>query len=191
MKSPFYFIVEPVGDRRYDNTKDIGGIDFITSTSKEDHTSSNRFAKIISLPNNYKGMVSEGDTVVVHHNVFKYYNDMRGRERSGKSFISDNQFFLDDDQWFMVRKNDSWVCNSRYCFIKPSEKINNDLHTSFLLEPLMGIVAYGNEELKEMGVNEGDRVSFTPDSEYEFNIEGEVLYRMTTNNIAIQWTQNK
>jgi len=191
MKSPFYFIVEPVGNRRYDNTTDIGGIDFITSTSKEDHTSANRLAKVISTPNNYKGEITIGDVLVVHHNVFKFYNDMRGREKSGKSFISDNQFLLDEDQWFMAKHNGLWKCHSKYCFVRPIEKDERILHTSNTFEPLTGIIAYGNKELSLMGVNEGDKVSFTPDSEYEFNIDGEILYRMLTNNITIQWTQNK
>ena len=42
MKSPFGFIVTPVNDTRYDNVKKIGEVDFITSSSKEDHTVSNR-----------------------------------------------------------------------------------------------------------------------------------------------------
>ena len=83
MKSPFGFIVTPVNDTRYDNVKKIGGIDFITSSSKEDHTVSNRFANVVATPLNYKGEVKVGDILVVHHNEFKYYNDMKGRERSG------------------------------------------------------------------------------------------------------------
>jgi hypothetical protein len=37
MKSPFFFIAKPIKGKRYDNTKSIGGIEFITSTSEEDH----------------------------------------------------------------------------------------------------------------------------------------------------------
>ena len=55
MQSPYSFIVQPVNGRRYDNIKDIGGVDFITSVSKEDHKASNRFAKVVSVPLNYTG----------------------------------------------------------------------------------------------------------------------------------------
>ena len=48
MRSPFHFIVEPVGGSRYDNVKSIGGMDFITSSSKEDHKASNRHAKVLA-----------------------------------------------------------------------------------------------------------------------------------------------
>jgi hypothetical protein len=37
VKSLYEFIVRPVGGKRYNNTKSIGGIDFIISTSEEDH----------------------------------------------------------------------------------------------------------------------------------------------------------
>jgi len=191
MKSPYHFIIKPYNDKRYDNVRKYGDIDFIISTSQEDHTVSNRLGVVISVPINYDGPIKSGDNVIVHHNVFKFYNDMRGREKSGKSFISDNQFLLDEDQWFMAKHNGLWKCHSKYCFVRPIEKDERILHTSNTFEPLTGIIAYGNKELSLMGVNEGDKVSFTPDSEYEFNIDGEILYRMLTNNITIQWTQNK
>ena len=42
MRSPFYFIVKPVDDKRYNNTKNVSGIELITSTSEENHKASNR-----------------------------------------------------------------------------------------------------------------------------------------------------
>ena len=98
MKSPFYFIVKPMKGKRYDNTKSIGGIDFIVSTSEEDHRFSNRYAEVIETPLRYSGPIQVGDTLLVHHNVFKFYNDMRGRQKSGKSF------FKDDADWRVPRK---------------------------------------------------------------------------------------
>ena len=57
MKSPFYFIAKPVDGRRYANTKDIGGVELIVSTSEEDHKFSNRFAQVIETPLVYKGPI--------------------------------------------------------------------------------------------------------------------------------------
>jgi len=81
MKSPFYFIAKPINGRRYDNTKDIEGTEVIVSTSEEDHKFSNRYAEVVELPLGYKGPITPGDILLVHHNVFKYYNDMKGEER--------------------------------------------------------------------------------------------------------------
>ena len=185
MKSPFYFIVKPVKGRRYDNIKKIGGLDIVTSVSVEDHKSSNRFAEVIALPINYTGDIEVGNTLLVHHNVFKYYNDMRGREKSGKSFFKDDMFFIDAEQFFLYYKNNKWNAYSKYCFVKPipvKEFYLNKLTTE---EPLYGILKYSNKELESLGVKEGDEISFTPDSEYEFYVDGEKLYRMFTDNITM------
>jgi hypothetical protein len=36
----------------------------------------------------------KGDTLLVHHNVFKFYNDIKGVERSGRSYFMDDLFFI-------------------------------------------------------------------------------------------------
>ena len=76
------FIVTPVKGKRYDNTKEVGGIDLVTSTSEEDHMFSNRYAKVVELPVGESFGVSIGDTLLVHHNVFKFYFDIKGNKRS-------------------------------------------------------------------------------------------------------------
>ena len=70
MRALYSFIVKPYNDRRYDNIKKIGDFEFVTSVSEEDHTVSNRYAEVISLPLSYKGDIKIGDTLLVHHNVF-------------------------------------------------------------------------------------------------------------------------
>ena len=44
---------------------------------------------------------------------------------------------------------------------------------------------YINQELLDLGVKEGDEISFTPGSEYPFTVDEEKLYRMFTDNITI------
>ena len=108
MRSPFYFIVKPLFGKRYNNTKSIAGLDFITSSSEEDYKYSNRYAIVKELPLNYKGDIRISDILLVHHNVFKYYNDMRGRQQSGKSYFKDDLFFIDNDQFYMYKQNGKW-----------------------------------------------------------------------------------
>jgi hypothetical protein len=59
MRSPYNFIVTPLNNKRYDNTKEIGNTEFITSVSEEDHIASNRLATVISLPINYNGPIKK------------------------------------------------------------------------------------------------------------------------------------
>ena len=49
----------------------------------------------------------------------------------------------------------------------------------------MGLVKYPNKYLISKGVNKGDKVSFKPESEYEFNVDGEKLYRMFDKSITL------
>ena len=58
MQSPHSFIVKPLQDRRYNNTKNIGGIDFIINTSEEDVAFSNRQAIVLETPLNYNGPIA-------------------------------------------------------------------------------------------------------------------------------------
>lgn len=184
MQSPDRFIVKPMKGRRYNNTKEIGGLEFITSTSEEDFTASNREAEVIAVPLNYKGEIEPGDILLVHHNVFKFYNDMKGRRQSGRSFFKDDLFFIEDEQFYMYKKNGEWNAHGRNCFIKPVPVKDSFLKKTGRYEPLTGTVKYINKELEVFGVQEGDEVSFQPESEYEFRVDDEILYRMFTNNIT-------
>ena len=186
MKSPFYFIVKPMNGKRYDNTKDIGVADFIVSTSEEDHKFSNRYAEVIELPLGYTGPISIGDTLLVHHNAFKYYNDMRGRQKSGKSFFKDDLFFIETDQFFMYKKGNLWNAYDKYCFVKPIDAIDSYIKKPFSDEPLMGEMLYPNDYLISKGINKGDIVCFSPDSEYEFTIDDVKMYRIIDNQITIK-----
>lgn len=186
MRSPFYFIAKPVNGKRYDNTKDIAGVEFIVSTSEEDHKFSNRFAEVVELPLDYDGDIVKGDILLVHHNVFKFYNDMKGRQKSGKSFFRDDLFFIESDQFFMYKHGSTWNAYDRYCFIKPIPATESYIKKPFTEEPLMGVVKYPNKYLLERGIKAGDMVCFSPDSEYEFTVDEEKLYRMYDHQITIK-----
>jgi hypothetical protein len=185
MRSPYNFIVTPLKNKRYNNTTEIGDVDFITSVSQEDHLASNRLATVVATPLYYNGEIQKGDTLLVHHNVFKFYYDMYGRQKSGRSYLTENLFLIDNEQFFLYKKDNKWKSHSKYCFVKPIKLEESFMYKGGNEEPLVGEIKYTNKELISLGVNEGDKISFTPDSEYEFNIEGEKLYRMFTKNITM------
>jgi hypothetical protein len=185
MKSPFDFIVKPLDGKRYNNIKKIGNIDLIVSTSEEDVRASNRFAEVVETPIGYNGPIKSGNVLLVHHNVFKFYNDMKGRQRSGRSYFKDDLFFVDSEQFFMYYDDTKWNAYDRFCFIKPVPVIESYIYKPFSEEPLIGQMKYPNEYLKSKGVKEGDLVTFLPETEYEFNIDGEKLYRMYDHHISM------
>ena len=184
MRSPFSFITRPINGKRYTNSKEIEGVDVITSTSEEDHPSSTREAEDIALPLGYEGPIEVGDTLLVHHTVFKFYNDMKGRQQSGKSFFRDDLFFVDTEQFYMYRHDGEWHAYDRYCFVQPVAPEDWILMKPLKEEPLTGIMRYPNEALTSMGVKAGDKVTFKPDSEYEFSVDGEKMYRMYDHQIT-------
>ncbi len=94
MKSPYHFIIKPYNDRRYDNIRKYGDVDFIISSSQEDHTVSNRIGVVVSVPTYYNGPIKSGDHVVVHHNVFKFYYDMKGNQKSSWHHLFDDYFII-------------------------------------------------------------------------------------------------
>jgi hypothetical protein len=86
----------------------------------------------------------------------------------------------------MYKQDEEWQAHSKYCMIKPIEKGGNHyLKTHENEEPLIGLVKYPNKYLISKGINKGDKVSFQPNSEYEFKVDGEKLYRMFDTNITI------
>jgi hypothetical protein len=110
---------------------------------------------------------------------------MKGRRRSGRSFFKDDLFFIENDQFFLYKNENGWNSHDRFCFIEPIEAIDTYIYKPFTEEPLVGLVKYPNEYLISKGVNKGDKVTFKPESEYEFEVDGEKLYRMYDHQITM------
>lgn len=179
MKSPLCFVVEPANGRLYDNVRENG---LIVSASKEDHTTTARFATVISTPIGYNGPIQEGDSVMVHHNTFRKYFNMKGKEVYGPAHFRDNTFLVEDV--YMYKHDGKFYCPAPYCMVRPIKNENaDDIKTTNALLLQVGELVYGNEELRALGVNDGDIVGFTQDAEYEFRVNDEILYRMFTRNI--------
>jgi hypothetical protein len=186
MQSPFHFIAKPHEGKRYSNTKNVEGLDLIVSTSEEDHRFSNRYAEVVEVPRGYSGPIKVGDILLVHHNVFKFYNDMKGRRQSGRSFLKDDLFLIEEDQYFAYKRDGVWSAYGRYCFVSPVPTIDSFIKKPGSEEPLVGIMEMPNERLLSLDVNAGDMVCFKPDSEYEFIVDDKKMYRMFDHQITIK-----
>jgi len=184
MRSPYFFIIEPVDNKRYSNSKEFDGHELILSSSKEDHTTTNRRAVVLAVPLYYNGPIEPGDVVIVHHNVFRIYYDMKGREKSSYSFLRDNTFLVSTEELFMYKKPGcDWKAPAPFCFVAPIKKDDCEILTTEVNKELYGNIIYKNDT--QHYLNEGDEVVFSPESEYEFKIDDRVLYRMRTQNICL------
>lgn len=186
MKSPNGFLVEPLNGNRYDNeSKTISG--FITSVNQEDALYTNRLAVVKAVPDVNNTGISEGDIVVVHHNVFRVTFDMKGVERKSSFCIFDDLYLIDESLIFGISKGEEIYPLKGFNFVKPvrrySDTYQNDLD---IYEEQVGIVEYPDEGIFE----KGDFVSFKKDSEYKFNIGKDFLYRIKTESIWLKKHRN-
>lgn len=184
MKSVFNFIVKPVGDR-YDNKIKVDGKELILNTRIESFKSVNNLAEVIATPLAYSTNIKVGDIIVIHHNVFRRFYDIRGNQKNSRSYFTDDLYFCDLDQIYLYKSNGKWQTVGNRCFIKP---LKNTDHLKLDKEQkLIGILKYGNNSLEELKISEGDLVGYTPYGEFDFIIDGERLYCMKSNDIVIKY----
>jgi hypothetical protein len=186
MQSLFSFIVEPKNGR-YDNEVDIDGKKLIINTTMDDHKYVNRVGIVKSIPKIGKTNIKVGDEVIVHHNVFRRFYDVRGVEKNSSSYFKEDLYFCFYDQIFLYKQNNEWKAPFDFCFVKPIVENKKQLVTVQKERPRVGILKYGNSSLNAFKVNEGSLVGFSPSSEYEFVIDNDRLYRMRTNDITIKY----
>ena len=184
MKSLFDFIVEPVGER-YDNKVKVGDKSLIINTQVETFKSVNNIAKVIQVPLSTKTVIKKGDLIMIHHNVFRRWYNMRGEEKNSKSYFKDNLYFVQLDQVYLYKRNNKWKSINNRCFVSPIVNDNNTL--SDKEQYLIGVLKYGNKSLEALGINEGDLVGYTPNGEYDFIVDGKRLYCMKSNDIVIKY----
>jgi len=182
MRALYNFIVKPIG-KRYNNVDKVGDKELIVNTEIFNHKYINREAKVTAIPKALETSIKVGDSVIIHHNVFRRWHDMKGVERNSRSYINDNMYSVNTDQIYAYKRDDKWKAVDGYCFVKPIkafEALSFDKE-----EPLMGLMKYTDENLGM--IEEGDLVGFTPSSEFEFIINDEILYRVLTKNISIKY----
>ena len=179
MKSVYNFVVTPKGER-YNNKKKIGDSELILNTEIYNHQYVNREATVISKPIVGDTNIKAGDTVVVHHNVFRRWHNVKGIEKNSRSYFNESTYFINPDQIFLYKRDEEWIAPKGYCFIKPLKAINQ-----FNIEcekPLQGIVKYSDGT-----VEVGDLIGYRPKTESEFIVDGERLYRVLSNLITIKY----
>ena len=179
MKSVYNFVVAPINSR-YNNTKKVGDKELIVNTEIFNHQYVSREAIVKAIPTVGETDIQLGDKVIVHHNVFRRWHNIKGIEKNSRSYFDEETYLVASDQIFLYKRNNTWEPQKGYCFIKPIKSTNElDVDKE---KPLTGIVKYSDGT-----VNEGDLIGFRPSSEYEFIIDGERLYRVLSNFITIKY----
>jgi hypothetical protein len=178
VQSLYYFIVKPLNDR-YDNTRTVAGTDLIINSGIEDHRFISKKAVVVSTPAAYTTKINIGDELYIHHNIFRRWYDQKGNERNSSTHFKDDLYFVSLEQIYMYNLK----THLDYCFVKPLK--NQSVLENRKEQPNVGIVKYSNKSLEALGITPGTLITFTPNSEFEFIIEGERLYCMKSNDIAL------
>ena len=159
MRSLYDFIVKPLGEE-YDNEITIGDKKIILNTKIESFKFVNNIAKVIEVPTAFKTPIKKGDLILIHHNVFRTFYDMKGTKKKSRSLFIDGMYFCSLDQVYLYKKNGKWMSFNDRCFIKPlKEKDNLEVVKE---QKLIGILKIGNSSLEALGITEGDTVGYTP-----------------------------
>ena len=188
MKSVYDFIISPKSSR-YNNTKKVGDKNLIINTEIYNHQYVSRNAIVKSIPIATPTKIQVGDEIIVHHNVFRRWLDIKGIEKNSRSFIDENTYCVKQDQIFSYKRKDKWLQVDGYCFVQPVK--NKDTYSNQKEEELVGVIKQVDTNLKNFGIKENDLVGFIPNSEYEFIIDGERLYRVLSNHISIKYEYKK
>jgi len=118
MKSLHDFIVKQKTGRN-NNKKVINGKTLILNTDLQDHNFVSRIGVVIATPMEDTSGIEVGDEVIVHHNVFRRYRDIRGVEKNSRSYYKEDMFFVGPDQIYAYKRILKWNACKGCNFVKP------------------------------------------------------------------------
>jgi hypothetical protein len=185
MNSLYDFIVRPYNGNRYENSIKVADKELVLNTKIEAFKAVNNIAEVIAVPLAFKTNIKVGDKIIVHHNVFRIFYDIRGKIKNSRSLFKDNTFFVSVDQIYMHGDIGNWKAFGDRCFVMPLK--SNDSLTLDKERELIGILKYGNSLLEALKISPGDLVGYTPFGEFDFIIDDQRLYCMKSNDIVIKY----
>tara|TARA_Y100001938_G_scaffold145892_1_gene223585 strand:- start:652 stop:1233 length:582 start_codon:yes stop_codon:yes gene_type:complete len=177
MQGLYNFIVKPKGDI-YNNTKKIAGVDLILNNNLSEFKYINRKAIVLALPKMIQTDIKVGDEIIIHHNVFRIWYDLKGKQRNSASYIKKNLYTVSQDQIYLHKVGKNWLAYKGFTFVKPI--LNKDKFNLGIEHASKGIVKYTDGTF-----NKEQLVGFNPRVNHEFIIDNELLYKIPNVNIEI------
>lgn len=166
----------------YSNTETVDGKEFTVNVSISDVSSINRKAIVVCAPKNSN--LNEGDEVIVHHNIMRENILNNGLTSKGNFYIGNGYYNCPVSEVLMKRvNNEPWETLQDFVFIKPIKEENIELFNGIVMATenkdgyrfQRATLHITNKKLND--VNIGDTIVFSPYSEHEFIIDGELLYK--------------
>ncbi len=182
MKESLYNILLTPKGEQYNNTLKTKNHEIVLNSTIDikDAKFTNRIGVVLHK-SRLETKLNIGDEVIVHTNTFRLRRDVKGNIKDSSNYIEKDVFSCDPDNMFAYRSpGGKWKSLDLWCFVEPIEKSSTGYyHNPDRYEKCVGILRIGNPELEKRGIQEGDKVGFVMGSEFEFDIEGKIYYKMS------------
>jgi co-chaperonin GroES (HSP10) len=157
----------------------------------------NRIGVVVATPIKFDTKIKIGDIVLVDKNMITFQvhsDDLVNKsqflvdEKKGHYRIPANMIYL-----YKSNPDSEWICPAPFVFIKPIPYEEAKTESGILFtekgykgnKEQYGTTVYLNEVARKQ-LKEGDTVYYKKDREYEFTIDGELLYHMENEDILAQ-----
>ena len=77
----------------------------------------NRLGVVCAVPSTGSNGPGVGDIVVLHHNVFRTYFDMKGNQRKSNEYFRDDYYLVSPDRIYMYNDGENWKCTEGYSLL--------------------------------------------------------------------------
>ena len=201
-----YFLVQV--EKPYNDTIELNGKEIMLNITFDPYKFARQYGVVyetpVWLPNGLEFDVKKGDKIYFHHlvtgSVGAVTIDKKFKRESSQDYKSENLIsWIDDKNVYKVHWNQIYARVRKgklkmlhhWNFVEQKVESEESIKTKsgIFIKPeieditLHGIIRYMNNWLKEQGVNIGDEVVFSENSEYDMTIEGKKLLRMRNQDI--------
>jgi co-chaperonin GroES (HSP10) len=144
---------------------------------------------VTSVPPHLSDVFMEGDRVWYHDSIIRGKNRVIDWKNSTFKVQYDRADTF-DCLIYLIERNGKRFTTNHFVFIKPIKPVVKEKIGSIFIPQLnepkiySAEIVYANDRLPlEVGANIGDTIVFAKNSEYEMEIDGQILYRTKLDNI--------
>lgn len=180
----------------YELGKTIGDDDSLFlyyNTSNPDVSTVKMEGEVVSLPLAADINLEVGDIIYFHHNIARMtYTSKNTKVSSYKIDEEKNLYEVPLNLIYGYKRDGKVYSISPFCFVKPLDletEAEEKTSSGIFLPPTVrknnikqyGYITHSNPELeKDLDIHVGDKIIFSNFSEYEINIDDDIVYRMRT-----------
>ena len=201
-----YFLVQV--EKPYDDTIEFNGREIMLDIKFDPYKFARQYGIVYEkpgwLPEGLDFDVEKGDKIYFHHlvtasksgvTIDKKFEDESGQQHKSQNLVE----WVDDENVYKVHwqqiyarvRDGELKMLHHWNFVKQKTEDEDSIKTKsgIFIKPeveditLHGNIVYMNDWLKDQGVNIGDEVIFSENSEYDMKIEGKTLLRMRNEDI--------